>query len=215
MTLALVALAAALPVSAEPPQQSRCQLCNEGVDYAASWVARPNHEGAAHTGAWLVTMRITDGGPLSEWAVVDWHAYWVDDHLTCEKLELMEFDFLIRTSLLDLIVPLWVLQSMSEQEILVYGERLRQGWHFLRDMTFPDEVRNPLDKLLESTESARAYLDGPTPLASPTAVFRILSEVGAGGTQAVGYLSHESGMLRLEAVLELAALLEGSGIFPW
>ena len=52
----------------------------------------------------------------------------------------MEYDVLIRIALRDLLIPVGFLNWMSEGEILTLGERLYHGWHYLRDMTYPDTV---------------------------------------------------------------------------
>ncbi|MFO8033600.1 MAG: hypothetical protein R6U88_00380 [Candidatus Bipolaricaulota bacterium] len=127
----------------------------------------------------------------------------------------MEYDFLIRLTLRDLLIPVDVLNWLGEKAVLHVGERLYQGWHYLRTMRYPDIVTGVHDDYLDSTRPAGWYLGGNLPPTTTTMVYRALSEVGVGGSRAFGYHSFDSCRLRSRAGMALAELLKSHGITPY
>ena len=212
---AIVCLSSFLPGVGGFPALLSCPFLNGGLEYVATPLKESALIEASTDGTWCVIIRIAERSHLNEWFGSNWHIYWVEEPLTCEKLQLIEFDFLIRGALVELLIPVEFLHRMSEQQILWYGERLFHGWHFLRDMAYPDVVSDIQQNYLEATEAAGLYFGGSIPPTTATMIYRGLSEVGVGGSRGFGYHSNDSRKLICQATMGLLELLEDQGIAPY
>lgn len=201
--------------SETPAVAADCSFLNPGLKYGSA-----PREGALSPedipeGMWIVTIRTIADSELEAWFGNSGHTYWVQEPVTCAKLHLMEYDFLTRLALRDLLIPVDFLNWLGRKGVLHVGEMLYHGWHYLRTMDYPDAVSSIHTDYVASTEPASWYLSGNLPPTTTTMVYRALSEVGVGGSRAFGYHSFDSSRLRLEAGMALAEILEKEGIQPY
>ncbi len=192
-----------------------CELLNDGLAYSVGAREGALWPEGIPKGTWIVTIRTKPDSQMEELLGYGAHTYWVQEPVSCSKLQLMEYDFLIRLTLEELLIPVDFLNWLNSEAILAIGEKLHHGWHYLRTLSFPDSVSDVHADYLEATEPAGWYLGGNLPPTTTTMVYRALSEVGVGGARAFGYHCFHSRRLMSQAGLALAELLEQAGISPY
>ena len=170
-------------------------------------------------GTYIVYIRSKSESQLEKRLSPFYWSYLIDGKPTSEQLRLMEYDVLIRASLLQFNMPVQFMNDyLNEEQVIDFGRRLCWGWVLSRKMAYLPAVAKIHEILLEATEWALPYIGEEPGDCTPnttTITIRILSIYAPGGGPARGYNSSYTAKLFAQATLALLALLAANGIHPY
>jgi hypothetical protein len=193
---------------------------NEGLEYTITSREEFIFPADLSEGTYIVYIRSKSESQLEMRLSPFYWSYLIDGKPTTEQLRLMEYDVLIRASLLRFNISVQFMNDyhMNEEQFIDFGRRLCWGWVLSRKISYPPAVAKIHEIFLEATEWVSLFIGEEPGDCTPnttTITIRVLSIYAPGGGPAGGYNSSHSLKLFAQATLALLGLLETNGIHPY